>query len=89
MRKKYTVIALFEETGEVIADWQRASDAHTAMAQTATQRGDGHDLTIIGAIAGHKAITPPCEDSSKTASAVDLVPLPFLCSACGRPEGEL
>jgi len=85
-RRKFTVIGVYDSTGEVIADWQRAIDAHSAMRRTAEQRNTNGDLTIIGAIAGHKAITAPCEDSGKEAAALDLTQYD-ICE-CGRPWDE-
>ena len=67
----FTVIGLYDDTGQVFADSVRAADPHEAMAIVARRRND--DAQIIAAVKGKHMVVPPCEDSGKSAWCCDLV----------------
>ena len=73
--KSFTVVGVYDDTGQVFADHVIARDAHEAMrlaSRPAVAASAGTDLQIIGAIEGHHALTAPCEDAGKAAYASDL-----------------
>lgn len=74
---KFTVIGLYDNTGEVF-DFpvKDAKDAHEAIKIAASDCGYDRDLTIIGAIAADVDVIPACEDSYKVACAYDFKPEP-------------
>ena len=70
----FTVIGIYESTGETWVEFVEAGDAHEAMAVTAGCREDPADLTILGAFPGKlEGFVPACEDSGKAACALDLI----------------
>jgi hypothetical protein len=75
--RKFTVITLRDDTGEVMSCVQRAHDPHEAMAQVATaihkSMTYSSDTQVICAIPGDHDIMQPCEDSSKAAYVADLI----------------
>lgn len=76
--KPFTVIALHDETGEVITQVIQAEDQHDAMQQFANHvaaEGSG-DLQIVCCVAGaipESDIVCPCEDAGKACYIADLV----------------
>ena len=72
--KPFTVVGVYDDTGQVFADHVIARDAHEAMRLTSqpVAAWPGTELQIIGAIEGHHTLTAPCEDSGKAAYASDL-----------------
>lgn len=72
--KTYTVIGVYDSTGQVYATSTKAKDYHEAMANVANEvdEDDRDDLQIVCAMIGELIITPPCEDSGKTAYCSDL-----------------
>lgn len=73
-RTQWTVVGMYDDEGFIIT-WQvTASDPHEAMATAAADCEGSESLVIIGAVPGWHDITPACEDSGKSAYAVDLVP---------------
>lgn len=76
MKKKWTVIALDDSTGQVITCVQEAGDPHEAMRMTAIEieakNENCSDIQIICAVTGDVETCPPCEDSGKAAYVADL-----------------
>lgn len=68
--KTWTVVGVFEDNGTTYSNWYDADDEHAAMAACAAECSG--ELLIIGAIEGRHDLMPPCEDSGKSAYAVDL-----------------
>ena len=77
-QQAFTVIAVWDSTGELFTETIFAPDAHAAMAAVAEQSNDPNDLQVVCAIAGEHSVTAPCEDSNKTAQAPDLADNAFL-----------
>lgn len=73
----WTVIGTYDLSGETWAEHFEADDAHAAMAAAAVmlaaQERD-EDMMIVGAVPGAHIVHPPCEDSGRSAWAVDLLP---------------
>lgn len=70
----FTVLGVWESTGETFAEHVFAIDPHEAMVIVAGCRDNpDDDLTIIGAIDGKVHLTAACEDSGKVACALDLI----------------
>lgn len=70
---KFTVIGMYDDTGQAFADSVEAADASEAMRLVAACSLAPSDLCIIGAIEGEHTLAAPCEDSGKTAFAIDLL----------------
>jgi hypothetical protein len=70
--KDYTVIGVYENTGEAFADHVTAMDAYSAMTQVADGPDCADDLCIIGAVLGHHVLDTPGDDNMATAYAPDL-----------------
>lgn len=73
--RSYTVIGVYDETGEVFAREYRGKDGHQAMRAAATiaaSNGQGESLQILCAMPGAQIITPASDDSGKSAYACDL-----------------
>ncbi len=68
----FTVIGVWEETGEVLAEHVFAADPHEAMKLVSGCRDDPASLTILGAVDGKISLIAACEDSGKAACALDL-----------------
>ena len=66
----YTVLGIFEDSGQVLCEHITASEPAEAIRKIATICP--HDVQFIGAIEGRHRIVTPCEDSGKTAYAADL-----------------
>ncbi len=71
--KTYTVIGHYEDTAQVFCTFVQADNAYAAMQAAANEPENIQDLTIIGAIEGEHTLTSACEDSDKSACAVDLL----------------
>ena len=69
---KFTVIGLYDSSGQVFADYVEAEDAYAAMRIVATNALTPGDLQILGAVQGGRQLYAACEDSGKAAFAVDL-----------------
>jgi hypothetical protein len=70
---KFTVIGLYEDSGQVFADYVKAENAYEAIRLVALKWEDApEDLQILGAIQGERHLYPACEDSGKAAFAIDL-----------------
>lgn len=72
--KQWTVIVLWDETGEVTTHLQAVAEPHEAMQLTARELYDkgNHECQVITAVAGDVLTMPPCEDSGKAAYVTDL-----------------
>ena len=73
---KYTVIGLYDSTGEVYCDHFEAESPGDAMRQAAKAAeidANEYDLNILGAFEGTHVITCACEDSGYSAMACDLL----------------
>lgn len=68
---KYTVIALWEDSGEPYAQDVEAQDAFDAMHKIALQNPSS-DFCIVGAIEGFHTLTAPCDESGKSAYGSDM-----------------
>jgi len=69
---KFTVIGLYDSSGQIFADYVDADDAHEAMRIVANNALTPGDLQILGAVQGGRHMYAACEDSGKAAYAVDL-----------------
>jgi hypothetical protein len=72
----WTVIAVDESTGQVIADHVHAEDSWAAFAAFARQRSEYPDLTLIGAVPDHLQVATPCESGA-------------CCCVCDYPVDDL
>lgn len=72
--KTYTVIGIYDSTGQVYASSAEANDPFEAMRLVAhgVAEDDRDDLQIICAVEGDLSVRCPCDDSGKTAYASDL-----------------
>lgn len=73
---KWTVIGLYEDTGQVYTEVATASDAFQAMVNVAASIIDGADsLVILGAVQGEHELVPPGIDSGTATYTADLAAL--------------
>jgi hypothetical protein len=90
MTSQYTVIGIYESTGQVFSDYVEASDAYEAMRLVAYATEVPEDLQILGAVQGGRLMHAACEDSGKAAFAIDLreTEAIYKCGACGCTTNE-
>ncbi len=82
--KPYTVLGLYDDSGQSFADHTHAMDAYSAMTAIADASESPETLCIIGAIEGHHTLDTPGCDNSASAYATDLRTPPLVCTECGR-----
>ena len=70
--KAYTVMGIYENTGEAFAEHVSAEDVYGAMREVANGPDCADDLCIIGAIEGHHDLHTPGDDNMASAYATDL-----------------
>ena len=63
MVKKYTVLGVYDDTGETFAHHCAASDEYAAIEQAAKDGNYSSDLVIIGAVSGHVQLLTPGADN--------------------------
>ena len=76
--KKYTVIGLYEESGEVFADHVECYEGESPARVVSLLRCGESDVdprmvAIVGVVEGHVQMLAPCEDSGCLAYACDLM----------------
>lgn len=69
--KRYTVIGLYEDTGQVFFGIVETNSPYMAM-QAVANRPESQMLVILGAIAGEHNIVPACDESGNAAFASDM-----------------
>lgn len=82
-KKIYTVIGVFDDTGEVVCRNAPATDRYTAMQDFAKYFEGNSDLQVLGVIAADVTIMPASEEG-RSAYASDLLP----ANDDGPAEGE-
>lgn len=75
-KSTWTVIGMYEDTGQVYSETVMAEDAYRAMAIVSTDIEEDRDtLCVLGAIQGDHYIVTPGEDNGSAAFAIDLIDL--------------
>lgn len=69
MSKKYTVLGLYEDTGQSYAGHYTGKDQYDAMAKAAKDLAYSDTLVIIGAISGFKQLLTPGDDNQASVYA--------------------
>lgn len=69
---KYTVIGVFDDTGEVVHTFNEARDATQAMVNVSKIFDLNTELQIIGAIEGEHCMTKPGDDNLRSSYASDM-----------------
>lgn len=73
MSKEYTIIGVFDDTGEVVNYACVADDAYDAMRKLAELHEGNDNLQILGTIEGRHVITAPGSEGSRAAYANDVL----------------
>ena len=72
--RKYTVVGLWDDNGQVFSATADATGPHEAI-KIVAQNDDSDNLQILGALEGELTMTCACEDTGKAAYTVDLFDL--------------
>lgn len=73
VEKRFTVLGLYEDTGQIFSHAVAAADIFDAMRKAAAHPAYNDTLVILGALPGEHTLQGPGCDNDKTAYASDLI----------------